>query len=56
MNWFYNSSLQKSMDDLNRLVDDVILVDDFDREDLRDFNAFREAKRLDRAQNLTSVV
>lgn len=39
------------MDDLNRLVDDVILVDDFDREDLRDFNASREAKRLDGAQN-----
>jgi len=39
MTWFYNSSLQKSMEDLNRLVDDVILADDFDREHLRDFNA-----------------
>lgn len=51
MNWFYNSSLQKSIEDLRRLVDDVILAEDFDREDLRDFNPTREAKRLDRAEN-----
>ncbi|KAG0708357.1 hypothetical protein DFH29DRAFT_780850, partial [Suillus ampliporus] len=51
MNWFYNSSLQKSIEDLRCLVDDVILADDFDREDLRDFNPTHEAKCLDRAEN-----
>jgi hypothetical protein len=51
MTWFYNTSVQKSYEDLNRLIDDVILADDFDREDLRDFDASREAKRFDRAQD-----
>ncbi|KAG2136440.1 hypothetical protein DEU56DRAFT_737272 [Suillus clintonianus] len=51
MNWFYNASLQKSIEDLRRLVDNVMLAEDFDREDLRDFNPAREAKRLDNAEN-----
>jgi len=49
MEWFYNSSTQKSIHDLDRLVHNVILADDFDREDLCDFNAQRETRRLDEA-------
>ena len=51
MNWFYNSSTQKSIEDLNRLVHDVILADDFDADDLHHFNAQRETRRLDDAPN-----
>ncbi|KAG2116269.1 hypothetical protein DEU56DRAFT_761545 [Suillus clintonianus] len=29
MTWFYNSSISKSLQDLNRLVNDVILAEDF---------------------------
>ncbi|KAH0826333.1 hypothetical protein J3R83DRAFT_5286 [Lanmaoa asiatica] len=47
MSWFYNSATQKSLDDLNHLVHDVILADDFDSKDLHQFNARRETGRLD---------
>ncbi|KIJ04299.1 hypothetical protein PAXINDRAFT_94856, partial [Paxillus involutus ATCC 200175] len=49
MNWFYNSLSSKSLGDLDRLVNNVILADDFDRDDLQTFSAAREAKRLDDA-------
>ena len=48
MEWFY-SSTQKSIGDLDHLVHDVILADNFDREDLCDFSAQRETRRLDEA-------
>lgn len=51
MTWFYNSSNSKSLQDLNRLVNDVILAEDFCQEDLLDFNASREASRLEKAQH-----
>ncbi|KAG1842748.1 hypothetical protein DFJ58DRAFT_665734 [Suillus subalutaceus] len=51
MTWFYNLSISKSLQDLNRLVNDVILADDFCQEDLLDFNASREASRLEKAQH-----
>lgn len=47
MHWFYSGSSMKSLAELDRLVSDVILAQDFNREDLRDFNATRESKRLD---------
>ena len=50
MSWFYNSSSSKSLGDLDRLVNDVILAEDFDREELRNFSAAREGKRMDEAQ------
>jgi hypothetical protein len=50
MSWFYNSSSTKSLADLDRLVNDVILAEDFNREDLRDFNASYEGRRMDKAQ------
>ena len=49
MGWFYNSSTQKSLEDLNGLVCNVILADDFNREDRWDFSAQQEMQRLDEA-------
>ena len=54
INWFYNSSPQKSLQDLDCLVQDVILADDFDRDDLHNFSAHRETKRLDDAPRNSS--
>lgn len=44
MSWFYNSSSSKSLGDLDQLVNDVILAEDFDQEELRNFSAAREGK------------
>lgn len=49
MSWFYNSSSSKSLGDLDRLVNEVILADDFDRNHLQDFSAAHAAKRMDEA-------
>ncbi|KAJ3524831.1 hypothetical protein NM688_g8496 [Phlebia brevispora] len=47
MAWFYSSSSMKSLLELDHLVNEVILADDFNREELRGFSAIREAQRLD---------
>jgi Plavaka transposase len=47
MSWFYNGSNMKSVTELDKLVNDVILADDFDKAHLKGFNAARELKRLD---------
>lgn len=47
MNWFYSGSSMKSLGELDSLVNNVLLADDFDREDLRSFSAARESQRLD---------
>lgn len=49
MHWVYSGSHLKSHREINRLVDEVLLAPDFDREHLRDFNITREEKRLDKA-------
>ncbi|KAI5980895.1 hypothetical protein EDD15DRAFT_2380722 [Pisolithus albus] len=54
MGWFYSGSNQKSIDDLNNLVHNVILAEDFSRTDLQDFVASRELKRLDESTIFTS--
>ncbi len=46
MHWFY-STTTKTLSDLNHLVNNVILIPDFAATDLMDFDANREAKRLD---------
>lgn len=51
MHWFYSGSSTKSLSELDRLVSEVIMADDFNRDDLQNFNAAREARRLD---NLTT--
>lgn len=47
MSWFYGGSDMKSVAELDKLVNDVILAGDFDKADLKGFNATRESKRLD---------
>jgi hypothetical protein len=47
MSWFYNGSNLKSLGELDRLVDNVILAPDFQAEDLRTFQAKHEAECLD---------
>ncbi|RPD82127.1 hypothetical protein L226DRAFT_541597 [Lentinus tigrinus ALCF2SS1-7] len=47
MKWFYSGSAVKSAGELDRLVNDVLLADDFEREDLRGFSAAREFDRMD---------
>jgi hypothetical protein len=54
MSWVYNSATQKSLDDLNHLVHDVILADDFNSNDLHQFNARHETKWLDDTPSDTS--
>ena len=56
MSWFYNSSHTKSLGDLDQLVNEVILTEDFNQEELRDFNAMREARRLDGSQSSKSTL
>ncbi|KAK0492981.1 hypothetical protein EDD18DRAFT_1079059 [Armillaria luteobubalina] len=46
MHWFY-SMTTKTLNDLNRLVNEVILAPDFVASDLQNFDANQEAKRLD---------
>jgi len=53
MQWFYDSSLTKSLGTLNDLVYKVLLAPDFDTKDLTGFNAAKEAKRLDDDKNDT---
>ena len=55
MGWFYNSLTQKSLKDLNGLVRNVILANDFNRKDLQDFSAQRETWRLDEAPHDLSL-
>jgi hypothetical protein len=45
--WFYSGTGQKSISDVQHLIDDVILHEDFKTEDLEGVNLARELKRLD---------
>jgi hypothetical protein len=47
MNWFYGPTKTKSVADLDRLVNDVMLHEDFKPSDLKGFNATKEMNRLD---------
>ncbi|TFK47770.1 hypothetical protein OE88DRAFT_1714347 [Heliocybe sulcata] len=47
MNWMWNGSHTKSLDELNKLVHDVLLAPDFRQEHLASFDAKRETSRLD---------
>ncbi len=47
MSWFYSGSSMKSLGELNRLVDDVMMAEDFSCDELRGFGAAREAQRVD---------
>jgi hypothetical protein len=45
--WFYSGTNQKSIADVQRLIDEVILHDDFDARELRGVEMARELKKLD---------
>jgi Plavaka transposase len=47
MAWWYSGSGTKSASDLDRLVQNVLTQDDFEREHLQGFRAARECSRLD---------
>ncbi|KAF8223515.1 hypothetical protein L208DRAFT_1080205, partial [Tricholoma matsutake] len=47
MSWFYFGLNQKSVAELDHLVKEVILQEDFDVRDLKDFSASQELHRLD---------
>jgi hypothetical protein len=47
MDWFYNSSVTKSLHDLNQLVKNVILAPDFKQDDLIGFSAIKENEVMD---------
>ncbi|PSS06869.1 hypothetical protein PHLCEN_2v3527 [Hermanssonia centrifuga] len=47
MSWFYSGSSMKSLGELDRLVQEVIMQEDFNRDDLHGFSATREGQRVD---------
>ena len=51
MTWAITGSHQKSTSEVTRLVDDVLQAPDFSIEELAGFEAHRETRRLDAAQN-----
>lgn len=51
MSWFYGGSQMKSLAELDSLVNDVILQEDFDKAHLHGFSAARESARLDVPQD-----
>ncbi|EGN98259.1 hypothetical protein SERLA73DRAFT_74484 [Serpula lacrymans var. lacrymans S7.3] len=51
MSWFYNSSSSKSLADLDRLANSVILAEDFNCQDLKGFSAAHEALVMDNTNN-----
>ena len=48
MTWFYGGSNLKSLGELNRLVNEVILADDFQQKDFVGFSASCKSERLDK--------
>lgn len=53
MCWFYGGSNQKSVGELDKLVNDVLLNDNFKLSELENFSAARENERLDSGFDLT---
>jgi len=47
MNWFYSGSNMKSVAELQSLVDNVLLANDYDHTHLKNFSARSELRRLD---------
>ena len=54
MTWKYSGGHQKSDAELTKLVGNVIRADDFKVDDLKDFDASRESRRLDAAMKQQS--
>ena len=47
MNWFYSGSNMKSIAELQSLVNNVLLANDYNPEHLKNFSARSEIRRLD---------
>ena len=47
IDWFYNCTFTKSLQDLNMLVKNILLASDFKREDLMGFSAQKENELMD---------
>ena len=47
MSWFYGGLNMKTVTELDKLVNDIILNEDFDKAHLKGFNAARELKHID---------
>ncbi|GBE78097.1 hypothetical protein SCP_0109790 [Sparassis crispa] len=56
MNWMWSGSHIKSIDELDKLVNGVILAPDFHKEDLQGFDVKRETAKLDKAAQSTETV
>ncbi|KAF9049001.1 hypothetical protein BJ165DRAFT_1592981 [Panaeolus papilionaceus] len=51
MSWYYMASNTKSLNDLNVLICNVILSDDFNKKDLKNFDAAKAVQTLDNVTN-----
>ncbi|EED85060.1 predicted protein [Postia placenta Mad-698-R] len=51
MSWFYSGSNMKSVSELDRLVNNVLLTEDFKIDELQGFSASREINRIDHASD-----
>lgn len=54
MAWFYSGSSMKSLGELDRLVQDVLCAEDFSVDELRQFSATREARRVDEWEDVVT--
>ena len=50
MAWLLTGNGEKSSGEMNRLVDNILLADDFDLKDLSGFNAETVMRKLDKAE------
>ncbi|GBE86159.1 hypothetical protein SCP_0900360 [Sparassis crispa] len=55
MNWMYGPSDMKSISEIDSLVHNVLLADDFDPTHLQNFSTARELKRLDTHSNTSNA-
>ncbi|KAG2108593.1 hypothetical protein DEU56DRAFT_762531 [Suillus clintonianus] len=56
MHWFYSGSVTKSLLELDRLVQEVLLAEDFDQAHLKEFRALKENHRLDSYQDASEDI
>lgn len=54
MAWFYSGSSMKSLGELDRLVQDVLCAEDFSVDELLQFSATREARRVDEWEDVVN--
>jgi Plavaka transposase len=55
MKFWFGEGTVKSINELDRLVNEILLQDDFSQDDLRGFNAARELQRLDKHNDIQDI-